>query len=93
MLKVPNQGPNYARLMEEYSSKKEANLPTWIKLIPKPNRELKIECYAGDEGMLDDLAAVKHAFHFFEIFKGLIVDFLFNFRDRDESRLFSIKET
>jgi hypothetical protein len=39
------------------------------------------------------LAAVRHAYHFFEIFKGLIVDLIFSFRERDESRLFFQKRT
>jgi hypothetical protein len=31
---------------------------------------------------------VKHAYHFFRIFQGLIVDIIFSFQEREESRLF-----
>jgi hypothetical protein len=49
MLKAPDPGPNYAKLMEEYSSKKEAKLPTQIELIPEPNKDSKTARYAVDE--------------------------------------------
>jgi hypothetical protein len=90
MLKPPDPGPNYAKIMEEYAAKKEAKLPTQIELIAEPNQDSKTARYAIDEGdrELDDLKTVKHAYHFFEIFKGLIVDLIFSFRERDESRLF-----
>ena len=93
MLKAPDPGPNYAKLMEEYSSKKEAKLPTQIELIPEPNKDSRTARYAPGEKKLDELAAVRHAYHFFEIFKGLIVDLIFSFRERDESRLFFQKRT
>jgi hypothetical protein len=89
-LKNPDPGPNYAKLMEEYSSKKnDAKLPAQIELIPEPNKESRTKGYAVGEGKLDDdLSVVKHAYHFYEIFNGLIVDLIFSFRERDESRLF-----
>jgi hypothetical protein len=46
MLKAPDPGPNYAKIMEEYASKKEAKLPTQIELIPEPNKESKAARYA-----------------------------------------------
>ncbi|XP_062161870.1 uncharacterized protein LOC133868884 [Alnus glutinosa] len=148
-LKDPDPGPNYAKLMEEYSSKKnDAKLPAQIELIPEPNKESRTKGYVVGEGKLDDdLSVVKHAYHFYrqgcatpalrqpvpvqptgtvqhpkfsqtargsptvqavpgicaddpfkilgyfpnnfyEIFNGLIVDLIFSFRERDESRLF-----
>ncbi|XP_059439449.1 uncharacterized protein LOC132172041 [Corylus avellana] len=94
-LKEADSGPNYAKIMEEYASKKEAKLPTQIELIPEPNKESKIARYAAvDEGPLDDdVKAVKHAYRFFKIFNGLIVDLIFSFRERDESRMFFEKRT
>ncbi|XP_059436880.1 uncharacterized protein LOC132169960 [Corylus avellana] len=85
MVKAPGDpGPNYAKITEAYSGPKEANLPTKIELV-----ESKFERYAAvDEGPLDDVKAVKHAYHFFQIFKGLIVDLILSFRVREESRLF-----
>jgi hypothetical protein len=89
-LKAVDPGPNYAKLMVEYSSKKhDAKLPAQIELIPEPNKESRTKHYAVDERReLDDLSVVKHAYHFFVIFNGLIMDPIFSFHERDESRLF-----
>lgn len=35
-----------------------------------------------------DIAVVRHAYHFFQIFMGLIVDLIFNFQEHQESRHF-----
>lgn len=89
MLKPPDPGPNYAKLMEEYASKKDAKLPTHIEMIGEPNKESKAELFADDVGELkDDVEVVGHAYRFFNIFKGLIVDLIFSFRERHDSRLF-----
>ncbi|KAK0600627.1 hypothetical protein LWI29_016885 [Acer saccharum] len=37
---------------------------------------------------LDDVQVVHYAYHYFEIFKGLIVDLIFSFQERNESRNF-----
>ena len=89
MLKPPDPGPNYAKLMEEYASKKEAKLPTHMEMIGEPNKESKAALFAEDVGDLkDDVVVVGHAYRFFNIFKGLIVDLIFSFRERHDSRLF-----
>ncbi|PQQ21594.1 uncharacterized protein Pyn_15037 [Prunus yedoensis var. nudiflora] len=38
--------------------------------------------------MENDLAMVRHAYHFYKIFRGLIVDLIFSFHERFESRAF-----
>ncbi|KAK7824691.1 uncharacterized protein LOC111996904 [Quercus suber] len=89
MLKPPDPGPNYAKLMEEYASKKDAKLPTHMEMIGEPNKESKAALFAEDVGNLkDDVVVVGHAYRFFNIFKGLIVDLIFSFRERHDSRLF-----
>lgn len=89
MLKDPDPGPNYAKLMDEYSSRKEAKLPATIKITGEPDRESKTMMYEAVEGKIDSESdVVRHAYHFFEIFKGLIVDLIFSFRERHESRQF-----
>ena len=89
MLKPPDPGPNYAKLMEEYASKKDAKLPTHMEMIGEPNKESKAALFAEDVGDLkDDVVVVGHAYRFFNIFKGLIVDLIFSFRERHDSRLF-----
>lgn len=92
MLKEPDPGPNYAKLMEEYASKKDSKLPTRIDMIPEPAKE-SMTVINLDKVGLDDIEVVQHAYHFFEIFKGLIVDLIFSFRERYESRLFFHKRT
>ncbi|KAM4085595.1 hypothetical protein ACJW30_10G039800 [Castanea mollissima] len=87
MLKEPDPGPNYAKLMEEYSSKKEAGLPTHIEMTPEPGKESKLKANVK-EGRLNDVEVVIYAHRFFKIFKGLIVDLIFSFRERNESRNF-----
>jgi hypothetical protein len=87
-LTAPDPGPNYAKIMEEYASKKEARLPTQIEKIREPNRESRTSRYEVKEGELNDLEAVKHAYRFFRIFQGLIVDIIFSFQEREQSQLF-----
>ncbi|PQQ05232.1 uncharacterized protein Pyn_22241 [Prunus yedoensis var. nudiflora] len=89
MLKKPDPGPNYAKLMEEYSSKKEAKLPTHIELTAERSKDFRTVTYVAEKGdMENDLAMVRHAYHFYKIFRGLIVDLIFSFHERFESRAF-----
>nr|GFA11886.1 hypothetical protein [Tanacetum cinerariifolium] len=37
----PDPGPNYAKIMNEYISKKDANVPTRIQMVPEPYRAAK----------------------------------------------------
>lgn len=83
----PDPGPNYAKLMEEYSSKKEANLPAEIRMIPERDKESRTQDTTVNSGM-DDIEVVQEARRFFETFKGLFVDIIFSFRERNTSREF-----
>ncbi|KAK9984741.1 hypothetical protein SO802_034266 [Lithocarpus litseifolius] len=64
MLKAPDAGPNYAKLMEEYSSKKEAGLPTRIEMTPEPGKDSKLATAVKEE--LKELDVVKYAYNFRE---------------------------
>ncbi|KAI9177833.1 hypothetical protein LWI28_019812 [Acer negundo] len=88
MLKQPDPGPNYAKLMEEYASKREAKLPTQIIMIPEPDKESNPTRSDVFKGKLNDLQVVHYAYFYFNIFKGLLVDLIFSFRERNESRDF-----
>ncbi|CAN6546555.1 unnamed protein product [Malus baccata var. baccata] len=89
MLKKPDPGPNYAKLMEEYSSKIESKLPTYIELTAERSKESRTVTYVAEPGdMENNIAVVRHAYHFYEIFRGLIVDLIFSFHERFESRAF-----
>lgn len=92
MLTDPDPGPNYAKLMDEYYSKKEAKLPTRIQMIGEPGGGNKASSRVK-EGHLTDLEVVLYAHRFFKTFKGLIVDLIFSFRERNQSRDFFLKRT
>ncbi|XP_022159224.1 uncharacterized protein LOC111025640 [Momordica charantia] len=93
MLKEPDPGPNYAKLMEELSSKEAAHLPARISLTAEPDKESRAFMNAAKEGPLNELEVVKYAFMYFNNFKGLIVDLIFSFKERNESRDFFLKRT
>ncbi|KAI9185672.1 hypothetical protein LWI28_009523 [Acer negundo] len=75
MLKEPDPGPNYAKLMDDIASKKEANIPTMIILRGEHS----------DEKPKARSTSVEHS--------GLIVDLIFSFQERNESRDFFHKLT
>ncbi|GLT61476.1 hypothetical protein SLA2020_341790 [Shorea laevis] len=85
LLSEPDPGLNYAKLMEEYGSKKENNLPTQIIYIPKPDEQTK---FANNTISLSDVQVVQKAYSYFKIFRRLVVDLIFSFRERDQSRYF-----
>ncbi|MBA0834988.1 hypothetical protein Goarm_007301 [Gossypium armourianum] len=88
MLKEADPGPNYAKLMEEYASKRDNKLPTRIIMIPEPDKEARATDMPVKEGNLNNLEVVHYAYKYFLIFKGLVVDLIFSFRERNESREF-----
>ncbi|XP_038874838.1 uncharacterized protein LOC120067342 [Benincasa hispida] len=91
MLKDPDPGPDYAKLMEEFTCKKDAHLPTNIQLVNEPNKEWNAFTSTAKEGHLSQLEVVQYAFLYFNKFKGLIVDLIFSFTERNESRDFFLK--
>ncbi|KAM1512836.1 hypothetical protein ACFX1Z_024350 [Malus domestica] len=94
MIKEADPGPNYAKLMEEYSSRKDSQLPTHIELTAERSKESRTVTYVIGKDELDsDIAVVKHAHYFYQIFKGLIVDLIFSFHERQESRAVFLERT
>ncbi|KAL4018899.1 hypothetical protein IC575_022528 [Cucumis melo] len=55
MLKEPDPGPDYAKLMEEFTCKKDAHLPTTIQLVNEPNQEWSPFTSTAKEGDLNQL--------------------------------------
>ncbi|VVB00260.1 unnamed protein product [Arabis nemorensis] len=89
MLDPPDSGPNYAKLMEEYDSRLKSNLPMKIVLTGEPDKhERPPTLVRPDRDHLTDLEIIQYGFRFFNIFKGLVVDLIFSFHERDESRDF-----
>ncbi|KAI3510366.1 hypothetical protein L1887_17301 [Cichorium endivia] len=92
MLTEADAGPNYAKLMGEYFSKKQAKLPTRIQMVPEPDRAAKSATRAK-RGNLTELETVQYAYRFFNKFKGLVVDMIFSRKERNQSRDFFLNRT
>ncbi|XP_027164829.1 uncharacterized protein LOC113764978 [Coffea eugenioides] len=92
MLPMPDAGPNYVQLMEEYSSRKAADVPVRIKIENEPERgsqtsEIREETDWTPE-QNPHLDVVQMGYEFFTTFRGLIVDHMFSFHERNKSRNF-----
>ncbi|KAA8526876.1 hypothetical protein F0562_008895 [Nyssa sinensis] len=93
MLPKPDAGPNYAQLMEEYTAKETAQVPVQIVIEPEPEKDLPVipdfnEVETDAKYILKDVEIVEKGYKFFKTFKGLIVDLMFSFHERNESREF-----
>lgn len=92
MLSDPDPGPDYAKIMDEYRSMREANLPTRIQMVPEPPRGNQATDVVK-KGKLESGEAVLYAYRFFQTFKGLIVDLIFSMGDRKKSRAFFLERS
>ncbi|PWA63343.1 hypothetical protein CTI12_AA358040 [Artemisia annua] len=92
MLTGADPGPNYAKLMGEYFSKRMAKLPTRIEMVPEPDRAVKSSNKAK-KGNLTELEVVQYAYRFFQTSKGLVVDLIFSRKERNQSRDFFLNRT
>ncbi|KAL3719151.1 hypothetical protein ACJRO7_004151 [Eucalyptus globulus] len=82
LLPSPDPGPNYAKIMEGCVAQEEANSQPLITSLPSSDVGVEVE------KILDDGTVIKEAFFYFKKFKGLLVDLIFSFHDRDESMRF-----
>lgn len=86
MIPKPDPGPNYAKFMGEYVSRREAGLNAYIKRENEPLPPVK---EPGTETVgLSDVKLIHKGNHFFRIFKRLAVDLVLSYRDRLESQSF-----
>ncbi|XP_021800577.1 uncharacterized protein LOC110744859 [Prunus avium] len=90
MLPHPDPGPNYARYMEEYSSKKAEGFK--VELGP-PIEAPKAENNSNDAGRVPDDSIQKavilnKAYSFFETFKRLCADLILSFQNIEKSQTF-----
>nr|XP_027120705.1 uncharacterized protein LOC113737722 [Coffea arabica] len=92
MLPMPDAGPNYVQLMEEYSSRKAADVPIKIKIENEPERGSQISEIREETDWTTEqnphLDVVQTGYEFFTTFRGLIVDHMFSFHERNKSRNF-----
>lgn len=87
--------------MEEYKSRKDAGLPAEIVSMQEVAEQRLITPKVADsdsaskheQEKLDDVDVVRDAYHHFNTFKGLIVDMIFSFRERNESREYFLSQT
>ncbi|KAK4591978.1 hypothetical protein RGQ29_016448 [Quercus rubra] len=90
VLREPDPGADYEKLMNAYSSSKNNNLPTYIVSVPhKESRDLENNTFK--EGDLENQELVQYAYHFSNIYKALIVNLMFTSREHKESREFFSK--
>ncbi|PRQ48506.1 hypothetical protein RchiOBHm_Chr2g0111471 [Rosa chinensis] len=96
ILAVPDTGPDYAKYMDEYSSRKAANLPIHIHTETGRGPESKSETYPEEEAggdKIDNIVVVRLAHEFFKISMGLIIDIVLDFHQRKQSRAYFDKRT
>ncbi|XP_027074653.2 uncharacterized protein [Coffea arabica] len=92
MLPMPDAGPNYAQLMEEYSSKEAADVPVEIEIVKEHESGTQISSTPDEENLtteeINDLDVLQNGYELFYTFRGLIVDHMFSFHERNKSRKF-----
>ncbi|KAL1225980.1 hypothetical protein V5N11_025608 [Cardamine amara subsp. amara] len=87
MIQQPDPGPNYAKLMEEYAAKKGMNVPTQIIKMEEPEKDPRADAEVRPKEFTP-LNILQYAYKYFNIFKGLVVDLIFTFQQRAESKRF-----
>ncbi|KFK31559.1 hypothetical protein AALP_AA6G127600 [Arabis alpina] len=87
MIQRPDPGPNYAKLMEEYAAKKDMNMPIQIIKVEEPEKDPRDDAKVRPDD-LTELNILQYAYKYFNIFKGLVVDLIFTFQERAESKRF-----
>ncbi|XP_021625141.1 uncharacterized protein LOC110624354 [Manihot esculenta] len=92
MLRKPDPGINFAKFAEAVASKKPEERPEVKTENPEEIPEVKTENqreatdFCLHNRKLEDLDVLQEAHKYFKIFKGLIVDIIYSFQERDKSR-------
>ncbi|KAG2283008.1 hypothetical protein Bca52824_054228 [Brassica carinata] len=73
--------------MEESAAKKVMKMPTQIIKIEEPEKDPKAGAKVKPDN-LTELNILQYAYKYFNIFKGLVVDLIFTFQQRAESKRF-----
>ncbi|KAG2244388.1 hypothetical protein Bca52824_093761 [Brassica carinata] len=92
MLGEPEPGIDYERFMEEYNTRKISKEPTRLVRLEEPKKEQGVEAPPAarvpEEVMMTHLQAVRYAYKYFNIYKGLVVDFIYSSEQWRESKHF-----
>ena len=93
VLKDPNPGPNYEKLMREYKHYEDNGVPVQFVIFKDIESGVVNLKYDRFYGNLSDSELVQYAHRFANIYKGLIVNLMFSSREHNESREFFSKRT
>ncbi len=88
VLREADPGPNYAKLMRKYTSFKESNVPVTMEFVEDRENQAYKYIKVSNEERLERLELVQYAYHFANMYKGLIVNLIFSSREHTESREF-----
>ncbi|XP_068303805.1 uncharacterized protein [Pyrus communis] len=88
MLPPPDAGPNYARYMEEYSSKKAEGFRVEPKTFIEAPPDHSYAVQADESSSAQDAAVLSKAYVLFETFKRLCADLILTFHDIENSQSF-----
>ncbi|XP_030540853.1 uncharacterized protein LOC115748491 [Rhodamnia argentea] len=86
VLPPADPGPNYAKLVEGYVTTKI------LAMVPESKSQL-VNVAEEDGKDLDDKEVIKEAFSYFKTFRGLLVDVIFSFQERNGSKQFFMCRT
>ena len=78
ILVEPDPGPDYARFVEEYSTRKFLRDTSRIVRIEEAEKGAKPMVFVRPNRELTDLEVVQYAYKFFKFVKGLVVDLIFS---------------
>ncbi|KAK9068903.1 hypothetical protein SSX86_013019 [Deinandra increscens subsp. villosa] len=84
-------GSSYTKVIDEYISMKEANLPTKIIMIPEPYSDKSAK--KAKKGKLTQLEVVQYGYEFYAKLKGLLNYRIYSRKERDQSRGFFSNRT
>ncbi|CAH2078565.1 unnamed protein product [Thlaspi arvense] len=89
MLGEPEPGIDYTRFMEEYKIRKTLKERSQLVRVPEPKTEQGVKVSLGPERKgLTHLEVVQYAYKYFNIYKGLVVDFIYSPQQWIESKQF-----
>lgn len=94
LLPSPDAGPNYAQLMQECAALRASEVPVKIVIVKEPEKAgsgTRLSNELPEALEYKDIVLEGH--RFFKTFKGLIVDDMFSFHERNDSRNFFFKRT
>ena len=88
MLPHPDPGPNYARYMEEYRSKKDEGYDVRSDAFGEVQVVGDISFTAPENVMIADAATLQDSYVFFKTFRQLFTDLILGIQDKVNSQSF-----